>query len=131
MSFKNREVVPLMYNLIERMSILGYPVVFKGSLVLRTLTEGKYNISRLIKDIDVDWQDKSITNDVLFDLIKQAVYSLGVKDLRVEQTRLFAEGVSAKFAIYLQASEKLLFTMDISVEENSFYTSYTTLNGYT
>ncbi len=132
MSYGNEKALPLMIRVMEAIALSGYPIVFKGAMVLKTLTAQKgLNTSRLTEDIDADWVGKPITNEDLERVIVDAVARSGLRGLRVEMTRDFGERRSAGFNFYIQGRDKALFTMDIGVKGNNFHTSYVTVNGVT
>lgn len=128
MSYSSTDSIALMYRLIESMALLDYPVVFKGAMVLKSLTNGVRDTERLTKDIDGDWQG-SITNATLLDRIQYAVFKMGIPDLYVVRKRDFGEGTSAKFVVYSTKSDKQLLSMDLGVRNNPSSISYLTVNG--
>ena len=129
MSYGNNLGEEYMSRMISAMSRLGYPVMFKGAMVLKTATQRKVHTSRMTKDLDLEWKMQGITNEKLFDLVKLAMRHAGL-DLVVTQTRQFAERRSASFAFTQKNSSIPVFTMDIKIDlKNLFYSSYFTADG--
>lgn len=124
MSYGNSDVIPLMYHLMGAMASLGYPIVFKGAMVLNAL-KLPVDTARMTQDIDGDWVSPEITNERLLDSLNYALTSLGNTGLHVEQTRTFAQGRSAGFVVKRRQDDFTLFTLDIGVKGNNFYVPYT------
>lgn len=126
MTHGNKEVLPYMYHLIGVMSDLGYPIVLKGAVLLRVLSEGTGLEPRLTEDIDLDWSETLITNDLLFQRITYALSLLHDATLSLEQHRLFDDQKGAGFIVKRFGRE--LFRIDIRVHNNIFVTKYVVNN---
>lgn len=125
MSYGKSTEVPIMYALMGAMSKMGYPVVFKGAMVLHALTlNTPINTFRMTEDIDADWVGLTITNEELYFKISNAVSSLGIPNLYVIQKKNFKVGMSAEFHIMQKGVEDVLFTMDIGVKNNNHHLVY-------
>lgn len=122
---KEANTVSIMYKLMGAMSNLGYPIVFKGAMVLNTLTgKTRLNTQRMTEDIDGDWVSPEITNEKLLNNLQFAITTLGIPHLYVEQTRVYGERKSAGFAVKSKQDEETLFTLDIGIKSNNYYVSY-------
>ena len=119
----------LMYKVIESISILKYPIVFKGALVLNHLmeTKGIIETQRGTKDIDADWVGGRISMEELLSIIKEAIFYIEIDGLEVRLIREATERRSSGFEVLL--NDQNLFSFDISLRENEFTTEYTTKNG--
>lgn len=125
MSYGKSKEIPIMYSLMGAMSRMGYPVVFKGAMVLQALTlDTSLDTMRMTEDIDADWVGLNITNEELYLKINNAVSSLGVPNLFVIQKKNFKVGMSAEFHIMQKGKEDVLFTMDIGVKNNNHHLVY-------
>lgn len=122
-----------MYRITDAIYRLHYPIVFKGALVLKHIVTsyGVTDTFRGTKDIDCDWVNGSVSMDTLEFMVVNAVNSLEIPTLRVQRVRNADEvkNISASFLI-LNGDCKL-FSIDISLKNNTFYTQYKTYNGLT
>lgn len=76
-----------MYRVIQSISSMGAPVVFKGALVLKLLqmqTGNKSGLIRETKDIDGDWVSGKPSTEYLRQVVETAVKRAGYNDVRVE-----------------------------------------------
>lgn len=125
------DTLEIMYNVIEAISILKYPIVFKGALVLNHLmeTKGITETQRGTKDIDADWVGGRISMEELLSIIKDSIACIKIDNLEVRLVREATERRSSGFEVLLKNQN--LFSFDISLVENEFITEYTTKNGVT
>lgn len=123
--------IDIMYKVIEIMTAMRLPVVFKGALVLNQALKGMGMTSnfRQTKDIDLNWLNGNVSNEELTRSITEAIKVLGITDLRVENTRKanIERDTSAGFSIKRGTTE--LFSFDINLKDNPFTAVYTTNNG--
>lgn len=119
----------LMNNLIEKMAILKYPVVFKGALVMQNLLDmhGISNTYRGTEDIDMDWGTTLENKTLVQNAIENVVKSLGIDGVYIEKTRDFGDKQSGGFNIVHQ--KNILFSLDVNLRENPFFAAYKTDNG--
>lgn len=115
-----------MYKFLESISLLGYPVVFKGAMLLKTITDGKLSTSRMTRDIDMIWEE-DITIDSLTSKINKAVENAGLGDLEVIVRRTPSSVSSAGIDFYEKRSSVKRFSADIQVNSHNKYVQvYTT-----
>lgn len=127
---QDNERLVLMYTMMGTLARLGCPVVFKGAMVLNNIITGlDINTNRMTKDIDADWVDSTVTNETLLNALATALSTIGNPNLYITQTREFASGRSAGFSIKDRITGIEIFTMDISVKYNNYYTTYYLPNG--
>lgn len=121
----------LMYKVIESMSTLKYPIVFKGALVLNHLmeTKGITETQRGTKDIDADWVGGRVSMEELLSIIKESIDCIEIDGLEVRLIREATERRSSGFEVLLENQN--LFSFDISLRKNQFTTEYITRNGVT
>lgn len=135
MSYGSMDAILSMNRVMEYMASKGYPLVFKGAMLLKNIV-GFIGVpdSRMTKDIDADWVVPNVTNEGLFALVTDAVSSLENPTLYVEQHRLFSEGVGAGFKVFRRKAgvkDMLYFSMDIGMKRNDFAKQYISINGVT
>lgn len=122
-----------MYRVIQSISSMGAPVVFKGALVLKLLqmqTGNKSGLIRETKDIDGDWVSGKPSTEYLRQVVETAVKRAGYNDVRVETFREWGERRAAGFNFYDRNNTKLC-SMDLSVKENIYNTVYCGINNCT
>lgn len=117
--------ISLMYRLMGAMSHLGYPVVFKGAMVLNIIARNlPLQTGRMTEDIDGDWVGTNITNEELFKRLQAALSLLGQPNLYIKQTRQYGHRKSAGFEVKKRDDDETLFTLDIGVKSNKYYVKY-------
>lgn len=114
-----------MVRLIEELSNMRTPIVFKGAMVLKTALSGiTLNTERMTRDIDGDWISTPPSMEELENLINKALYNVDIT-LRAVAYRNYGLGKSAGFNILDSAGRKV-FSIDISMKDNPYYIAYTT-----
>lgn len=127
-NYGNPDAIEVMYRVMAYMALNDYPIVFKGAMVLKLITDPSLGTARGTKDIDADWVDGSTTNGILLHQVRKAVTVVGGSALSVDQTREFAEGRSAQFTVYLYDDPTPYFSFDIAVRDNQYHTMYNMIN---
>lgn len=117
-----------MVRLIEELSLMEAPIIFKGAVVLKTavLSGCNLNTERVTKDLDGDWVGGVTSMAMLTAIIDRAAKNID-PNFHVESYRKFEEKKSAGFTVYNHNDE--IFTFDLSVKSNPFYTVYVSDNG--
>lgn len=118
----------LMVRLIEELSKLNIPIIFKGAVVLKTALLGtSITTDRETHDIDGDWVETPPTMQQLEDIINAALCNI-TTELVALPYREYRPGRSAGFKICDQ-NKMEAFRIDISIKPNPYYCSYMTVNG--
>ncbi|MBQ6336588.1 MAG: nucleotidyl transferase AbiEii/AbiGii toxin family protein [Ruminococcus sp.] len=107
----------IMYEVMKAIYESGIPINFKGSMVLKAcLMEAGYpDETRHTVDIDGNWNsDTPPSNDQMVESLQKAINKSGI-DLTVSNYRKYGEGRSAGFNLTDNATDEILFTMDIDV----------------
>lgn len=114
-------------RLIEELSKLQAPVVFKGCMVLKTLMRD-YGVGtrRGTKDLDIDWVDTSMTQEEITETLNKALSRVAFC-LRAELFREFKQYQSAGYKVYFGEHE--MFRCDVNVSECKHTAVYRTANG--
>lgn len=114
-------------RIIEELSKLNEPIVFKGAMALHYSLRhhNPSAVSRRTKDIDGDYTNVNVTTLEMLNVITKVIKNLD-QELNVRVTRDFSQDISAKFVIY-NKDEKIL-SIDLSVRRNPFYKIYLSFN---
>ena len=107
----------IMYEVMKAIYDSGIPVSFKGSMVLKAclIEAGYYEDTRHTVDIDANWNSESFpTTEQIAKSLQKAISRAQI-ELKVEAYREYGEGKSAGFELKDNASEEVLFTMDVDV----------------
>lgn len=120
----------MMVRFIEELSELNAPIVFKGAIVLKTaLKDSQIATQRGTRDVDGDWVMSEPTMEVLLNTVSTALSKVG-DEYSVVVTREYGANKSAGFSVQNIETLEQLFTFDLSVKKNPFYsTYYSTVNG--
>lgn len=114
-----------MIRLIEELSNMRTPIIFKGAMVLKTAISGvPINTERMTRDIDGDWISEAPSMVRLTDIINKALSNVD-GTLKAVAYRDYGNGKSAGFNI-INSRDKKVFSIDISVKQNPYYRTYTT-----
>lgn len=114
-----------MIRLIEELSNMRTPIVFKGAMVLKTALSGvALDTERMTRDIDGDWISTPPSMDSLTDVINTALHKVDI-NLSAIAHREYGVGKSAGFYIIDNNNDRL-FSIDISIKQNPYYMLYTT-----
>lgn len=119
----------LMYSVVEMMGIMGLPIVLKGALLLRhiMLTNGVVDTTRMTRDIDMNWNVEQLNYDSIIKNIEKAISKTGLVGFEVVQRREAMIGVTA--GLDVKCNGKVLFSMDINITNDPFYSMYVTPSG--
>lgn len=128
MTEKDAKTMLYLTRLIEELSNLNTPIVFKGAMVVWSTGAWKImNTARSTQDVDGDWVSGKPTMEQLEHImniaasrIEPGMYVVVVKD--------YAEDRAAKFTFY-GSDNKPVCKMDLRVQPNPFYVTYVTVNG--
>lgn len=107
----------IMYEVMKAIYESGIPINFKGSMVLKAcLMEAGYpDETRHTVDIDGNWNsDTPPSTDQMVESLQKALNKSGI-DLTVSNYRKYGKGRSAGFNLTDNATDEILFTMDIDV----------------
>ena len=119
-----QNIEKFLYQLMEELSKLDAPIIFKGAMVLKIMLDKGNNpeqINRLTGDLDGNWTDK-INIKEMKQIITTAVKAID-PNLNVELRREPGLHRSAGFVIYNEM--KIPVTkIDLDVKENPFYVEY-------
>ncbi len=136
MAYSTNDAMNAMFNLIETMTDMGLPVVFKGAMVLRSFTSLNSIQSRMTRDLDMSWFQKGLTNETLLQAVRTAVYRSGLQGYDVVLKRPFSDTRGAGIHIIKPGAEDSFFSLDIAVKDTpsggeSFFVQYPMANGKT
>lgn len=123
------EQLYIMVRLIEELSSMSLPIVFKGAVVLKTAVAGlSLPTDRGTRDIDADWVGSPPSMEQLRSIIASALLRVD-RNLVVKSYRDYGDDKSAGFRVFRNGESRSLFSMDIGMRQNPFYCSYVTVNG--
>lgn len=122
----------LMYEVMKAIYDSGIPIDFKGSMVLKAcLLEAGYKEEiRHTVDIDANWYSDALPSaEQMTDSLQKAISISGI-DLKVSLYRMYGEGRSAGFELKNQATDEILFSMDIDVNRPVAPTKMYEIDGF-
>lgn len=122
---KTQDSEEFLYLLMEELSRIGAPVVFKGALVLKIhLNENaKNSVKRITKDIDANWNGRGDIVLIRNTLIK-AVSNINSSYTVVVKRIPRSSKESAGFDIKDEKSVKIT-SIDLDLKDNPFYVNLT------
>ena len=121
------DLLQLMVRLVEELSLLKVPIVFKGAVVLKTALFGyRLDTERATRDIDGDWIGEPPSMEQLNKIINTALLNVGATFTAVPH-REYGQGRSAGFTVLDDGNK--IFAIDISIKNNPFCCQYITFNG--
>lgn len=99
----------LLNQVIEELSKLNVPIVFKGGMVTKFTLKDKSNVMRRnTKDIDGDYTEtENVSMELLKSIVEKAVKQIN-KNYKVEIFREFGENKAAGFLVK-ENDERILF----------------------
>ena len=117
----------LLNLVIEELSNLKVPIVFKGGMVTKFTLKNKNNVmNRNTKDIDGDYiETENVSMELLKSIVEKAVKQIN-KNYEVEIFREFGDSRAAGFLV--KENNERLFSIDISVRKNPYTKIYLWLN---
>lgn len=91
----------IMYRVIKVMGNRGYPIVFKGAMLLKHImyTNQLESTTRITQDIDEDWIDNNISMNKLSDYVSSSIQSIGIPGLEIDCTREASAGKAAGYKV--------------------------------
>lgn len=115
----------LMLKVIQELSDLKAPIVFKGAMILKLLLaeHTSISVSRDTRDIDGDWISIHTDMDELESVLSKAMTRID-PTLSVTPFRNFAENRAAGFDI-TDGEDNRLFSIDLNISENYNAEEYT------
>lgn len=132
MAYASQEAMTSMFKLIETMTDMGLPVIFKGGMVLRTFSATVGVASRMTRDLDMSWFQEDLTNESLLAAVRSAVHRTGMEGYEVTLVRKFSETRGAGIEVRKPGSSVVFFSLDVTVKDSytggeSFYVQYPSL----
>lgn len=125
MNTRDDERMLLMYKVIDQLSLLGVPIVFKGALVMLKALYDNQNPRNLVRksaDIDGDWVGEHVPLVAIKGALETAVKNIN-PGMYVVATKDYTESSAARFKVYYPDGS-VAFKIDLSVRRNEFCRTY-------
>ncbi len=118
------ELEIFLYKIIEEISKINAPIVFKGGLALKELlnsNNSQNNIDRKTVDIDANWTGK-VDYDEITRVLETAIKNVDNK-CTIKLTRMPKEKTSMGYTIF-DNNDHVISKIDLDIKNNPFYVIY-------
>ena len=110
---RSYETYQLLVRIMEELSKLNIPVVFKGAMTLKHVVAGWWApMERGTKDIDMDWHGGTVSMEYLTMIINTAVQRVG-PGMAAVATREYTENKTAGFNVMYNG--QIVASLDVAV----------------
>jgi len=124
-----KDEIALINSIIDILVLNKVPVVFKGASVLKSvIRDNSLDTDRITQDLDMDWINP-ISNDDLNLKVTNILNKLSVPNMSLERYRDNDPLLKRSAGYRLFSDSKELISFDISIRNNPYTSTYTTLSG--